>query len=205
LGEKSRTPLNNAELRNVTNNSVALGPFEIWSDTTGFLHSFGSENMLPARSAIQLNHYAETESLTTEDLILVNCETHEFGSKTELTILPTDSPRLMPIGAWKQKKRILTDQNIPCFTAGTLIATRDGQKRIDDLRPGDHVITRDSDSIQVQAISQQSYSCAEKRGESVGGSSRHVQGRVPPIFGQSLFPQAPLATYVICIFRQRTG
>ena len=47
----------------------------------------------------------------------------------------------MPIDAWKQKKRIPTDQNIPCFTAGTLIAKRDGQKRIDDLRPGDHVIT----------------------------------------------------------------
>ena len=49
LGEKSRTPLNNVELRNATNSSVALGPFETWSDTTGFLHSFGSENMLPAR------------------------------------------------------------------------------------------------------------------------------------------------------------
>ena len=119
--------------------------------------------MLPARSAIQLNHYAETESLPTEDLILVNCETQEFVSKTELTIIPTDSPGLMPIGAWKQRKRIPTDQNIPCFTAGTLIATRDGQKRIDDLRLGDHVITRDSDFIQVQAISQQSYSRAEKR------------------------------------------
>jgi hypothetical protein len=163
LGGKSRTPLNNAELRNGTNNSVALGPFEIWSDTTGFLQSFGSENMLPARSAIQLNHYAETESLPTEHLILVNCETQEFVSKTELTIIPTDSPGLMPIGAWKQRKRIPTDQNIPCFTAGTLIATRDGQKRIDDLRLGDHVITRDSDFIQVQAISQQSYSRAKKR------------------------------------------
>ena len=27
LGEKSHTPLNNLELRNATNNSVALGPF----------------------------------------------------------------------------------------------------------------------------------------------------------------------------------
>ncbi|MBT3465839.1 MAG: hypothetical protein HN456_01350 [Rhodobacteraceae bacterium] len=37
------------------------------------------------------------------------------------------------------------------------------QKRIDDLRLGDHVITRDSDFIQVQAISQQIYSRAEQR------------------------------------------
>ena len=92
LGEKSRAPLNGVELRNANNNSVALGPFEIWSGTTGFLHSFGSENMPPARNAIQLNHYAETESPPTEDLILVNCETQEFVSKTELTILSTDSP-----------------------------------------------------------------------------------------------------------------
>ena len=163
LGEKSRTTLNNVELRNATNNSVALGPFEIWSATTGLLHSFGSDSMLPARSAIQLNQYAETENLPIEDLILVNCETQEFVSKTELLILPTDFPGLMPIGAWEQKKRIPTDQSIPCFTAGTLIATRDGQKRIEDLRPGDHVITRDAGFVQVQAISQQSYSRAEQR------------------------------------------
>ncbi|MDC1303648.1 Hint domain-containing protein, partial [Ascidiaceihabitans sp.] len=163
LGEKSRSSLNNVELRNATNNSVALGPFEIWSATTGLLHSFGSDSMLPARSAIQLNQYAETENLPIEDLILVNCETQEFVSKTELLILPTDFPGLMPIGAWEQKKRIPTDQSIPCFTAGTLIATRDGQKRIADLRPGDHVITRDSGFVQVQAISQQSYSRAEQR------------------------------------------
>jgi hypothetical protein len=69
----------------------------------------------------------------------------------------------MPIGAWEQKKRMPTDQNISCFTAGTLIATRVYQKRIDDLRPGDQVITRGSVFIQVQALSQQSYSCAEQR------------------------------------------
>ena len=119
--------------------------------------------MLPARSAIQLNQHAETENLPIEDLILVNCETQQFVSKTELTILPTDFPGVMPIGAWEQKKRIPTDQSIPCFTAGTLIGTRDGQKRIEDLRPGDHVITRDSGFVQVQAISQQSYSPAEQR------------------------------------------
>ena len=49
LGEKTRTPLNGVELRNATDNSVALGPFDIWSATTGLLHSFASDNMLPAR------------------------------------------------------------------------------------------------------------------------------------------------------------
>ena len=101
LGEKSRTTLNNVELRNATNNSVALGPFEIWSATTGLLHSFGSDSMLPARSAIQLNQYTKTENLPIEALILVNCETQEFVSKTELAILPRDFPGLMPIGAWE--------------------------------------------------------------------------------------------------------
>jgi hypothetical protein len=37
------------------------------------------------------------------------------------------------------------------------------KKRIDDLRTGDHVITRASGFIQVQAISQQSCSRAEQR------------------------------------------
>jgi hypothetical protein len=73
LGEKTRTPLNGVELRNATDNSVALGPFEIWSATRGLLHSIGSDNMLPARSALQLDQYAKTESLPIEELILVNC------------------------------------------------------------------------------------------------------------------------------------
>lgn len=37
---------------------------------------------------------------------------------------------------------------IPCFTPGTLIATPQGERRVEDLRPGDRVITRDN-GIQV--------------------------------------------------------
>jgi len=36
------------------------------------------------------------------------------------------------------------DQSIPCFTAGTIIATREGKTRIEDLHPCDHVVTLDS-------------------------------------------------------------
>lgn len=38
---------------------------------------------------------------------------------------------------------------IPCFTPGTLIATPQGERRVEDLRPGDRVITRDNG---IQAI-----------------------------------------------------
>ena len=70
---------------------------------------------------------------------------------------------MMPIGGWQQKKRMPANQSIPCFTAGTIIATREGEKRIENLRPSDHVVTRDSGFVQIQAISQQSYSPAEQR------------------------------------------
>lgn len=70
---------------------------------------------------------------------------------------------MMPIGGWQQKKRMPANQSIPCFTAGTIIATREGEKRIEDLRPSDHVVTRDSGFVQIKAISQQSYSPAEQR------------------------------------------
>ncbi|MBY5932820.1 tandem-95 repeat protein [Tateyamaria omphalii] len=50
----------------------------------------------------------------------------------------------------------LTYQNIeniiPCFTPGTLIATPTGERRVEDLQPGDRVITRDNGIQEVRWV-----------------------------------------------------
>jgi Ca2+-binding RTX toxin-like protein len=41
---------------------------------------------------------------------------------------------------------------IPCFTPGTLIATPKGERPVEDLRPGDRVITRDSGIQEIRWV-----------------------------------------------------
>lgn len=43
---------------------------------------------------------------------------------------------------------------IPCFTPGTLIATAKGQVRVEDLQPGDRVITRDNGLQEIAWVGQ---------------------------------------------------
>lgn len=53
------------------------------------------------------------------------------------------------------------DVTIPCFTAGTLIDTADGPKKIEDIRPGDLVMTRDAGFLPVVWAGQRPISGAE--------------------------------------------
>jgi len=43
---------------------------------------------------------------------------------------------------------------VPCFTPGTLIATAKGQIRVEDLKPGDRVITRDNGMQEIAWVGQ---------------------------------------------------
>ncbi len=45
---------------------------------------------------------------------------------------------------------------VPCFTPGTLIATAKGQVRVEDLQPGDRVITRDNGLQEIAWVGQKS-------------------------------------------------
>lgn len=50
---------------------------------------------------------------------------------------------------------------IPCFTPGTLIATPQGERRVEDLQVGDRVITRDNGIQAIRWIGQRTLSGAE--------------------------------------------
>ena len=41
---------------------------------------------------------------------------------------------------------------VPCFTSGTRIATPSGQRRVEDLKPGDKVLTRDNGLQEIRWI-----------------------------------------------------
>ncbi len=50
---------------------------------------------------------------------------------------------------------------IPCFTPGTLIATPEGERRVEDLKVGDRVITRDNGIQEIRWYGQRQMSRAE--------------------------------------------
>lgn len=50
---------------------------------------------------------------------------------------------------------------IPCFTPGTLIATATGERRVEELQPGDRVITRDNGLQEIRWVGRRDMSGAE--------------------------------------------
>jgi len=53
------------------------------------------------------------------------------------------------------------EEVIPCFTPGTMIATPQGERRVEDLREGDRVITRDNGIQEIRWIGQRSLDAEE--------------------------------------------
>jgi Ca2+-binding RTX toxin-like protein len=53
---------------------------------------------------------------------------------------------------------------IPCFTPGTLIATPDGERRVEDLAAGDRIITRDNGIQAIRWFGQQTLGAADLKG-----------------------------------------
>ncbi|RYI20773.1 MAG: Hint domain-containing protein, partial [Acetobacteraceae bacterium] len=53
------------------------------------------------------------------------------------------------------------EQIVPCFTAGTLIDTPDGPRPVEDLRPGDLVLTLDEGAQPVRWVGQRKLGLAE--------------------------------------------
>ena len=50
----------------------------------------------------------------------------------------------------------------PCFTPGTLIATRKGERRVEDLKVGDRVITRDNGIQEIRWIGRRDLSARDQ-------------------------------------------
>lgn len=51
----------------------------------------------------------------------------------------------------------------PCFTPGTLIATRKGERRVEDLQVGDRVITRDNGLQDIRWIGRRALSAGDQK------------------------------------------
>ncbi len=150
-------------LKNVSNNTQNLAPYQVWSQYEGMLHSFSGGDRMRGRAQMTLVDPTPCTRNRVDTLLLVNSETGEYISNAEADVLPTGFPGAPHVGAWHNEARPQSDMTIPCFTAGTLVATRTGTQRIEDLRPGDEVITRDNGFAPIRAISEQSYSPAEQR------------------------------------------
>lgn len=54
-----------------------------------------------------------------------------------------------------------SEPEIPCFTAGTMIDTAAGPVAVEDLRPGDMVLTRDNGYLPVRWVGQRAFDASE--------------------------------------------
>ena len=85
----------------------------------------GQQITLATGQVITVNANGTISVLTDSDI-----ETISFSYTAQTTTGISDSA-------------FVTIETIPCFTAGTLLDTPKGQRRIEDLQPGDLVLTRD--------------------------------------------------------------
>lgn len=150
-------------LHNASNNQLSLGSFQVWSQFEGLLHKFDDGDRLRGRGHLNLVDNLPRTRNRVDTLLLVNTDSAEYITTAKIDVLPFGFPGTQRVGLWHQDTRRHSDMSIPCFTAGTIVSTRMGEKQIEDLRPGDDVLTRDAGFVPIQAISRQSYSPAEQR------------------------------------------
>ena len=124
------------------------------------------------------NWMADGEGAKFDTIFLVNTDTGEFvtlsyGSPSQTPTAPDGFPGTTQIGSGEsiessapngvsfarddtgklvQKTPTPGTPDVPCFTAGTLIATPDGLRPVEDLAVGDLVMTRDSGAQPIRWV-----------------------------------------------------
>ena len=74
------------------------------------------------------------------------------------------------------------EQIIPCFTPGTLIATPQGERKVEDLQAGDRVITRDNGIQEIRWIGTRTLEAGdlkERRASAAGSDPPGRPGQWP--------------------------
>ncbi|WP_101066198.1 Hint domain-containing protein [Roseovarius salinarum] len=89
---------------------------------------------------------------------IVNETTDPDGDSTSGTINFLDVPGGTTTGSMTFSE---IENIVPCFTPGTVIATPQGERRIEDLRAGDRVITRDNGLQEIRWIGRRALTGAE--------------------------------------------
>lgn len=103
----------------------------VFSTTDTF--TTGQDASIDRTVALDLNGDGDTTDVGEESNSLFNT--------SPLTDMPTDMPQASPPAPYA-----------PCFAAGTMIATSEGDRRVEDLRPGDLVLSRDHGAQPVRWV-----------------------------------------------------
>jgi len=133
------------------------------NDGADVITDFGAGNTGPITDGDKTNNdYVDlSEYYTNQDELhadflddgILNQSTGDFTDNTAMA----DGASLEIQGITTSDLRFETT-NVPCFTAGTLIKTIDGQKPVDQLRQGDLVWTKDAGYQPIRWISRKTFS-----------------------------------------------